>query len=517
MLTEHLVFVIITVLLLVSEVLGILSLRQNWKHIRIRLFYLAGIEVWLWLFFNLLELLATSEAWTVIFMKISFIPVMALAPTLVWMGYTFIGNNNSKKILWVFVPFGVLMAFMLTNDLHYWFWKQYHFTQYGTFLAIHNTYGFLFYIFTIGSYLAIIFGIGLLIFNLVNIAKYYRRRTIPSIIVLSLTILWSAAYVMRLIPLQKDFSPVVYNFVFVLLLYAAIRQRLFRVNLVPRQKLFNFINDGIIIFDKEATILDINKSAMGVLGLSESCVGNPLEDVLPFWRNLNLSLPEEEPETIEVFPSTIVSIGDSSNLNYLDVDIKYIDYGFVMMLHDVTELQKLMITIEEMANFDSLTQLRNRRSFFNMVEGLIASAKRNKQPITIMLMDIDNFKQINDQFGHSTGDRVLKQLASFLSTALRAVDVKARYGGDEFIVLLPQTNLRAANIVATRLFEGMQTAVRDMDVPGLEVSVSIGLSGRDVLDRSQSLMEIVEEADQALYAVKSRGKGFAMNFLEMSS
>lgn len=515
MLTEHLAFIIIAALLLVSEVLGILSLRQNWKHTRIRLFYLIGIEVWLWLFFNLLELLASSEQWTVIFMKLSFIPLAMLAPTLAWMGYAFIGNEKPRVIKWFYAPFLILLLFILTNDLHFWFWKEYHFTQFGTLLAIRNTYGFLFYVFSGLSYIAIFFGIGVLLFDLLNIATLYRRRSIPVILLLALTVFWSIGYVSGVIPFQKDFSPLVYNFVFMLLLYAAIRQKLFRVNLVPRQKLFNYMHDGVIIFDEDSTILDINRSAREQVGLDESCVGDSLMAVLPFWRILDFSFPEDEPNRQDVLASTIVSIGESPDLCYLDVSINYIDHGYVMMLHDVTEIQKLMIQIEEMANFDSLTQLRNRRSFFNMVEGLIASAKRNRQPITIMLMDIDNFKHINDQFGHSTGDRVLKQLASYLSTALRAVDVKARYGGDEFIILLPQTDLEAADVVAGRLFSGIQKAITDMNIPGLRVSVSIGLSGRNVLDRAQSLMEIVEEADKALYAVKNKGKGFSLNFFEL--
>ena len=515
MLLEHFVFIVIAVLLLVSEVLGILSLRHSKRTLRNQLFYVISAEVWLWLFFNLLELLASSEQWTIIFMKLSFIPSMLIAPTIVWMGYAFVGEDRKKFVRYSFLPFIVLMVFMLTNELHSLFWKEYHFTQYGPLLSIRNTYGILFYLFALFSYTTIFFAAGFLLSNLINIAKKYRHRAVLSIAALGITVFWNVAYVLGILPLNKDFSPIVYNFVFMLLIYVAVRQKLFNVFLVPRQRIFNQIKDGVLMFDENETILDINMAAAEFLKLDDSCIGEALEDRLPFWTGIGFQFPKENSQQKDLLPSTVISLGESPELVYMDLSISRIGHGYVLMLHDVTEIQKLMIQIEEMANFDSLTQLRNRRSFFNMVEGLIASAKRNRQPITVMLLDIDNFKQVNDQFGHSTGDRVLIQIASFLSTALRAVDVKARYGGDEFIILLPQTDLEAARIVSTRLFTGIQNTIAEMDIAGLSVSVSIGVSGREVLGRSQSLMEIVEEADKALYSVKNKGKGFSLSFFEL--
>jgi diguanylate cyclase (GGDEF)-like protein len=515
MLLEHFVFISIAVLLLISELLGILSLRQNQSNLSTRLFYLIIAEAWTWLFFNLLELLAASESWTVIFMKLSFIPLMLLAPTLVWFGYAYIGEGQNRNIRYIYIPFVILMGFMLTNEFHHLFWVSYQFTQYGPLLSIRNTYGGLFYLFSLATYITIFFGAVVLLATLINIAKTYRSKAVVSIITLVLTIFWSVAYVMGIIPLHKDFSPVVYNFVFMVLIYAVIRQKLFDSFLVPRQKIFNHMRDGVIIFDERGKILDINQAAAQVIGSSEACIGNSLADELPFWQGLGFHIPTEHVEETELLPSTVVSIGESPDLCYFDVSISSIGLGYVLMLHDVTDRQRLMIQIEEMANFDSLTQLRNRRSFFNMVEGLIASAKRNRQPISIMLLDIDNFKQINDQYGHSTGDRVLVQLASHLSTSLRAVDVKARYGGDEFIILLPQTDITAAKFVANRLYVGIKDAIKEADIGIASVSVSIGISGRNVLGRTQSLMEVVEEADKALSIVKSKGKGFALTYFDL--
>lgn len=515
MLIEHLVFIMIAVILLISELLGILSLRQNRINLRNKLFYLVFAEVWLWLFFNLLELLAASERWTLIFMKLSFIPLMVLAPTIVWFGYAFMGDGKKKYFHIIFAPFLVLLGFMLTNEFHYWFWAEYQFSQFGPFLSISNAYGGLFYVFTLSTYTTIFFSASVLIANLVNIAKAHRNKAILLIVSLVLSVFWNVAYVMGLIPLSKDFSPIIYNIVFMLLIYGVVHQNLFSSFMVPRHRIFDHMWDGVIIFDESGKILDINRAAMREIDLAETCIGNSLAEELPFWQGLGFHIPSEAAEDEALLPSTIVAIGESPDLRYFDISISYISSGYVLMFHDVTDRQRLMIQIEEMANFDSLTQLRNRRSFFSMVEGLIASAKRNRQPISVMLLDIDNFKQINEKYGQSDGDRVLMQLASHLTTSLRAVDVKARYGGDEFIILLPQTDTADAKYVANRLSGGLQEAIKEADIGITTVSISVGISGRNILGRTQSLMEIVEEADKALSEVKSRGKGFALTFFEL--
>ncbi|MCS6860187.1 MAG: sensor domain-containing diguanylate cyclase [Abditibacteriales bacterium] len=161
------------------------------------------------------------------------------------------------------------------------------------------------------------------------------------------------------------------------------------------------------------------------------------------------------------------------------------------------QLQKQAVT-------DSLTGLANHGYFYRRLREEVHRAKRYQSPLSVLLIDVDNFKQMNDRYGHRTGDAVLQALASLLLTQLRDSDVVARYGGEEFGVLLPHTDLEPARVTAERLCE----TIRQTPIPRrrgcLHVSVSIGVAS--LPSHAQSPDVLVQKADYALYQAKSAGK-----------
>ena len=161
------------------------------------------------------------------------------------------------------------------------------------------------------------------------------------------------------------------------------------------------------------------------------------------------------------------------------------------------EVQKLAIT-------DALTNLYNRRGFFEIGRREIERARRFKHPLSIILMDIDHFKQINDTFGHAIGDRVLISLATTMIENTRSVDIVGRYGGDEFVILLPETDLFTANAVSERLLQYASELSLPTEKGLVSLTISIGLS-KAVAD-TQDLTSLIESADTALYFAKQRGR-----------
>jgi diguanylate cyclase (GGDEF)-like protein len=515
MLIEHWVFVILASLVLLFEVVGIATLRTERKHLKTKVFCFMVALLVMWLLFNLLELLAQSETWTVIFMKVSFIPLILFAPTWLYLSAIYTGSDK-KWALWFYLPAAVLIGFMITNNIHYLFWSSYQFTQYRLVTSIRTTYNVFFLGFVFYSYLLFVFGTGYLLSNFINITKIYRRQTVIAVLLMGGSILYSAAYVAGLINLQKDFSPLIYNLVSLVLIMAMIRYKVYNIFLVSRQSMFDNVREGIIIFDQGGRIIDFNDTGRTNLGLDSRAYGRTVFDSVPFWYQLGFSLPKDVTSIKNGnLVSKVVSTEVGEEINYFDIAIRYVENGFVLTMQDVTQLQRLMIQIEEMANFDSLTKLRNRRSFFNAAEVFIASLQRNRQALAIMLIDIDNFKAINDRFGHMVGDQVLVDFAGLLNTNLRAVDVRARYGGDEFIVMLPQTTPEDALIVAAKLQENLRGHLDEAITSQINVSLSIGISGRNVFSRRDTLEDVLEEADKAMYAVKNQGKGSARRFADL--
>lgn len=176
------------------------------------------------------------------------------------------------------------------------------------------------------------------------------------------------------------------------------------------------------------------------------------------------------------------------------------------LAHYREELEAANRQLSELASRDELTGLANRRSFDQQSEAAFQFARRFGRPLSLLLMDIDDFKQHNDRFGHGHGDQVLRLLARCLRQSLRDGDVVARYGGEEFAILLPDTGEEASGQLAERLL----CAVRASSWPQAPVTVSVGVSSLD--GATPDLQRLVTLADEALYAAKHAGKDQAVKY-----
>ena len=161
------------------------------------------------------------------------------------------------------------------------------------------------------------------------------------------------------------------------------------------------------------------------------------------------------------------------------------------------------------ATLDALTGLNNRRQFEVRLKQEYASAKRQKHSLCAMMIDIDFFKSINDTYGHAIGDKVLKSVAKIIKEQLREYDIPSRYGGEEFCILLPQTKIEEANIVAQRLRTAVEKSVvevsneKESQNKKINVTISIGLSQ---LNKTDIADDLYKRADRALYEAKERGR-----------
>ena len=167
--------------------------------------------------------------------------------------------------------------------------------------------------------------------------------------------------------------------------------------------------------------------------------------------------------------------------------------------------------LERLANFDSLTGLENRRAILRRLEDQIKHASRYKEELSVIMLDIDHFKQVNDHYGHLTGDDVLEKVATVVRQVIRDPDTAGRYGGEEFVIVLPKTNLSAALYVAERIREAIEAA--EMKAPEgnvFGITVSQGLSSYKPGEGEHAL---ISRADAALYRAKENGR----NRVETSS
>jgi two-component system cell cycle response regulator len=181
--------------------------------------------------------------------------------------------------------------------------------------------------------------------------------------------------------------------------------------------------------------------------------------------------------------------------------------GAIVSAVDVTyrveyenQLKALNQKLQSLAVTDGLTGLHNHRAFQDYLEEQFQVAMRNRQPLAVILMDVDHFKQYNDTYGHQAGDEVLRQVAQILSAHVREGDFVARYGGEEFVIVLPRTDLESAVAVAERLREAVQSAEWRLR----PVTGSFGVAC--IRPDMETRQELIEAADQALYQAKKNGR-----------
>jgi len=179
----------------------------------------------------------------------------------------------------------------------------------------------------------------------------------------------------------------------------------------------------------------------------------------------------------------------------------------VLVVNEISERVRLYREIQRLANQDPLTSSFNRRHFLTLAEQELQRAIRYRRPLSLIFLDIDHFKKFNDQYGHQIGDQLLCALVNLCKGYLRSIDIFGRYGGEEFLVLLPETGTDGALQAAERLRIEINHLTIKTTEGKLSITVSMGTASLDSnFDQTQTLDVLIKRADQALYMAKSAGR-----------
>ena len=304
-------------------------------------------------------------------------------------------------------------------------------------------------------------------------------------------------------------------------------------NVVPSRvrEALDTLGEGVIVVNKHQKIVLANQVFQAVAGKAEKdLVGRDADTVAREAMNLDTqghAMPWEQALLGESIRGRLVTgtrAGERAaymiNATPI-VDDKAANRGAIASFDDVTQLERkkdaLEATLRELdassseikrqnrelellANRDPLTDCFNRRAFFELFDQHFENAQQHELPIAAFMVDIDHFKQINDTHGHACGDEVLVELAALLRSKVREKDVVCRYGGEEFSILLPNTSIHQACVVA----EQIRTAVQELNPTGLAITTSIGVSA--LSENPNSPEEMLEQADKCLYVAKRNGR-----------
>jgi diguanylate cyclase (GGDEF)-like protein len=396
--------------------------------------------------------------------------------------------------------------------------------------------GPLFWAHTAYSYALLAAGMAMLIGAWVRSVRAYRRQL--RTIVLAGMVPWLAnvGTQFRLIDVGTlDLTPIAFTFTGVVLAWALFRRRLLDLVPIARERVVDTMGDGVVIVDVHERVADLNPAAIALIeragtGHGTVAVGRRAAEMFAGWDDL---VPLADDIAREITVGAGAGVVDVRGTVLRDRTGR--SAGHLLVLRDVTHsrqaeralaaanqalreqvatieaqlatIEELRAELQEQAIRDSLTGLFNRRYLDEMLARELARADREGYPVSVALLDADHFKDLNDTYGHATGDRMLAAIGELLGFGVRGGDVACRYGGEEFLVILPNAGQADAVGRAEEWRTGCAALRVDADdstgrTVGVTVSIGVATAPQDGTEPAA----VLAAADRALYAAKGAGR-----------
>lgn len=451
--------------------------------------------------------LETKIFWANIqFLGITFIPFLFLILVILFTGH-------GRRLKYFVIVLGILAVatnvVIWSNDLHHWFrlnpWVD---IETENFPILVNDYrSWFYYIHVPISYIGHFLSLIVLIRVWVSSQKLFRRQIIVLLFSLFIPMLVDVLYIIGVTPISSfNFTPAVFSISGLLIGWALFYYRLFDLVPMAYDVIVENLISGVIVLDVQNRVTVMNASAHRFTNTTpDETLGKPAEDVLWFWRNINIELHDVHPTQIEQ------KIEEDDTTYHYELMLAPIKsrrgqvVGRLVTINDTTEHRRLFRETKVLAISDPLTGVYNRRHFFQLLQKELDRAQRHHIPLAVMMFDIDDFKPFNDRYGHAIGDEILMKIARTCQNHLRKFDSIGRYGGDEFIILLPQTDSNTATKVAKRVCQSISELIINADGENVSLTISLGVveyGGKEQI----SLDRLMQVADQAMYQAKEKGK-----------
>ena len=342
----------------------------------------------------------------------------------------------------------------------------------------------------------------------------YRKKQAVTIFAGSL-FPWAAAVLTMLGvgPWGMDITPFFLSIAVPMFGNAMFRLRMFDIVPIARDKVFKTINTSVIVLDRENRVVDFNDQARSLLpGLDEAALGAASQRAMAACPELAEAIGHLQEGDREIeFPV----LGQERCFTVSGTELRSRsgeDVGLIVSLHDITENKALLKRMERMATVDALTQAYSRRFFMESCLLEIRRACRDRAALSFLLVDIDHFKAVNDTHGHPAGDMVLRNTAAAIKRGLRTSDLLGRYGGEEFAMVLPDTDLEGALMLAERLRAEVASTITAYEGTEIVATISVGAAAVDFAshpapDAPEHIREaLLKASDQALYQAKEDGR-----------
>jgi len=411
------------------------------------------------------------------------------------------------RILLFIIPV-VTIIFRYTSSLNHLYYNNVMLDVNSVFPVLIFKKGLWYYVNVI--YTSILIVISNYIYTRLIITNKKNNRKQSAVMFLASLIPWAGWYIylVGVAPNNLDMVPIGIAISSILFMIGVLKFSVFDIVPIEWKEVFKRMEDGMIIFDKNLLLVDYNRAASSIIsGLNKLAYGKQYVDIEGFDERIVCMVDKITDED--------TSLKDDKEKKYnakmtAIVDSKGNNIGYTMFLTDITKQLEIMKKLELLATTDDLTGIYNRRFLIERGCTEIERAERYKKPFSVIILDLDHFKNVNDQYGHKTGDEVLCVTAGICRENIRDIDILGRYGGEEFIILMPETTLNMACIVAERLRKKIEDAVLEYNNIKIGITSSLGVTGTDMV-KEQNIDMFIRSADRALYKAKQDGRNRVCN------
>jgi diguanylate cyclase (GGDEF)-like protein len=330
-----------------------------------------------------------------------------------------------------------------------------------------------------------------------------RRRALVVAAGSTLPFFAASARLLGLVPPEIDPAPMAFSGTTLVYAFALYRLGLFELVPVARELALDSIREGFIVVDQRARVQDMNAAARRLPGALHFREGEPLPSDSALASELGRLVGVEGGER----EFTLETTGEEprSFLARAYALREKRASGTAYLISDVTERARFLERLRRLAETDVLTGLLSRRRILELALRETDLSSRTGRPFGLLMVDLDHFKRVNDSFGHAAGDEALKQSAERFTAQLRAVDLAGRYGGEEFLIVLPEADLEASVFVAERLRSALAATPLGFNGLSVELTARIGVHA-GVAASKDDFEEFLRRADKALYKAKAAGR-----------
>ncbi|WP_042357145.1 histidine kinase N-terminal 7TM domain-containing diguanylate cyclase [Bacillus rubiinfantis] len=461
-------------------------------------------------------LLATTleqlKLWTVLIYV--GMPVSAPWGLLFIMKYLGIKITKQRLIALLSIP---IISFMMvvTNDFHHLHYRVFEVDSRLGAPYVHQEIGIWYVVHGIFTFSCMFIAFFLVVSHWRETAKEYRPQLLSLMWGQLVPMVTAFLYLIGLTPPGFDPVPMVLWLSSLLYLWAINSSRLFAIMPIAKDTIFNSINDGVMVLDESLRLIEYNQASKRMFpALRKSMFGMNFNDV---WQVLSGCPFPFQLETDQVGKEMDIVNDESQHVYQVrtsPLQQGQNSKGSLIIFTDITELKRLQVKLERQAFYDELTQIFNRRAFFQKCEQAFVAAQKASFSFTAILMDIDFFKKVNDTYGHHIGDELLKHVVQECQTQLTDDILFARYGGEEFVLALNGQTEAEGEALANQLRQAVAAHPLMTDYGWISVTISCGVAELEK-GSEDTLSQLLHKADKALYAAKGAGRNQVQVYKEV--